>query len=80
MHESESEVAQSCLTLSDPMDCSPPGSSIHGISRQQYWSGVPLSSPMNVLLGMKSETSDNLRQDCYFLDYFDYVIWELKLQ
>ena len=29
--ESESEVAQSCLTLSDPMDCSPPGSSIHGI-------------------------------------------------
>ena len=27
----ESEVAQSCLTLSDPMDCSPPGSSIHGI-------------------------------------------------
>ena len=26
----ESEVPQSCLTLSDPMDCSPPGSSIHG--------------------------------------------------
>jgi len=31
MHESESEVAQSCPTLSDPMDCSLPGSSIHGI-------------------------------------------------
>ena len=29
--KSESEVAQSCRTLSDPMDCSPPGSSIHGI-------------------------------------------------
>ena len=29
--KSESEVAQSCLTLSDPMDCGPPGSSIHGI-------------------------------------------------
>ena len=29
--ESESEVAQSCRTLSDPMDCSLPGSSIHGI-------------------------------------------------
>ena len=29
--KSESEVAQSCLTLSDPMDCSPPGFSIHGI-------------------------------------------------
>ena len=29
--ESESEVAQSCPTLSDPMDCSPPGSSVLGI-------------------------------------------------
>ena len=29
--KSESEVAQSCLTLSYPMDCSPPGSSVHGI-------------------------------------------------
>ena len=29
--KSQSEVAQSCLTLSDPMDCSPPGSSVHGI-------------------------------------------------
>ena len=27
----ESEVAQSCPTPSDPMDCSPPGSSVHGI-------------------------------------------------
>ena len=31
MHESESEVAQSRLTLSHPMDCSLPGSSVHGI-------------------------------------------------
>ena len=29
--KSEREVAQLCLTLSDPMDCSPPGSSVHGI-------------------------------------------------
>ena len=29
--KSEREVAQSCPTLSDPMDCSPPGSTIHGI-------------------------------------------------
>ena len=29
--KSESEVAQSCPTLSEPMDCSPPGSSVHGI-------------------------------------------------
>ena len=31
--KSESEVAQSCSTLSDPMDCSLPGSSVHGISQ-----------------------------------------------
>ena len=30
-HEGEREVAQSCPTLSDPTDCSPPGSSVHGI-------------------------------------------------
>ena len=29
--KSESEVTQSCSTPSDPMDCSPPGSSVHGI-------------------------------------------------
>ena len=39
--KSENEVAQSCPTLRDPMDCSLPGSSIHGFSRQDYWSGVP---------------------------------------
>ena len=42
----ESEVAQPCLTLSHPMDCSPPGSSIHGIFRQEYWSRLPLPSLM----------------------------------
>ena len=44
MHESESEVTQSCLTLSDPMDCSPPGSSVE-FSRQEYWSGLSFLSP-----------------------------------
>ena len=29
--KNESEVTQSCPTLSNPMDCSPPGSSVHGI-------------------------------------------------
>ena len=40
--KSESVVAQSCLTLSNPMDYSSPGSSIHEFSRQEDWSGVPL--------------------------------------
>ena len=44
--KSESEVTQSCPTLRDPMDCSPPGSSIMGFSRQEYWSGLPSPSPM----------------------------------
>ena len=35
--KSESEVAQPCPTLSNPMDCSLPGSSIMGFSRQEYW-------------------------------------------
>ena len=43
--KSESEVAQSCPTLRDPMDCSLPGSSVHGIFLQEYWNGVPLPSP-----------------------------------
>ena len=43
--ESESEVAQSCLTLCDPMDYSPPGSPSMEFSRQEYWSGLPFPSP-----------------------------------
>ena len=43
--ESESEVAQSCPTLSDPMDYSPPGPPSMGFPRQEYWSGLPFSSP-----------------------------------
>ena len=43
--ESESEVAQSCLTLWDPVDCSPPGSSIHGIlqARTLEWVAISFS-------------------------------------
>ena len=43
--KSESEVAQLCPTLSNPMDCSLAGSCVHGISQAEYWSGVPLPSP-----------------------------------
>ena len=43
--ESESEVAQSCLTLGDPMDCSPRGSSVHGIfqARVLEWGAIAFS-------------------------------------
>ena len=39
--ESESEVAQLCLTLCDPVDCSSPAPLPMGFSRQEYWSGLP---------------------------------------
>ena len=37
-------VAQSCLTLWDPLDCSPPGSSAHGILQARFWNGLPSPS------------------------------------
>ena len=45
MHESESEVIQSNLTLSDPMECNLPGSSIHGIfqARVLEWGTIAFS-------------------------------------
>ena len=47
--KSESEVAQSCPTLSDPMDCSLPGSSVHGIfqARVLEWGAIAFSGKMH---------------------------------
>ena len=39
----ESEVAQSCPTLCDPVDCSPPGSSVHGILQARVLEWVAIS-------------------------------------
>ena len=45
----KSEVAQSCPTLCNPMDCSPPGSSVHGILHGvENWSGLPFPSPADL--------------------------------
>ena len=43
--KSENEVAQSCPALSNPMDCSPPGSSVHGIfqARVLEWAAIAFS-------------------------------------
>ena len=41
----ETEVAQPCPTLSNPVDRGPPGSSVTEVSRQEYWSGLPLPPP-----------------------------------
>ena len=47
MRESESEVTQSCPTLSDPMDCSLPGSSIHGIFQARVLEWVVIAFSEN---------------------------------
>ena len=39
------KVSQSCPTLCDPMDCGPPGSSVHRFSREEYWSELLFPSP-----------------------------------
>ena len=46
--KSESEVAQLCPILSDPVDCSPPGSSAHGISQAGVleWGAIAFSMPI----------------------------------
>ena len=56
--KSEREVAQSCPTLHDPMDCSLPGPSIHGIfqARVLEWGAIAFSR--NTLEGIKSRISE----------------------
>ena len=50
--KSPSEVAQSCSTPSDPLDCSPPGSSVHGIfqARVLEWGAVAFSIDIGLLV------------------------------
>ena len=52
---SESEVAQSCPTLSDPMDYSPPGSSVHGIlqARALEWGAIASLTLIRTAKGKK---------------------------
>ena len=61
--ESESEVAQLCPTLSDPMDCSLPGSSVHGIllARVLEWGAIAFSdvspwTPPNPCFSIKEDS------------------------
>ena len=57
--KSESEVAQSCPTLLDPMDCSLPGSSIHGIfqARVLEWGAIAFSDTLPMLEQITSSDS-----------------------
>ena len=70
--KSESAVAQSCPTLSDPMDCSPPGSSIHGIfqARVLEWGATAFSNFVSrdlFLLLVKHRCFPNYRNTILFI-------------
>ena len=83
--KSESEVAQSCPTLSDPKNCSPPGSSIHGIFQARvlewganlviriFWDwGFLGGSAIKNLLQLRS------RRRCWFSPWFGKIPWKRK--
>ena len=69
--KSQSEVAQSCPTLSDPMDCSPPGSSIHGIFQAKVleWGTIAFSDLCN-------ETPVKTMDICDSGEWYLLVCWE----
>ena len=85
--KSESEVAQSCLTLRDPMDCSLPGSSIHGIfqARVLEWGATAFLKScitiltMEVLLCTVFLTFLNLKDVIKFMLIYG-RFWELKIK
>ena len=66
--KSEREVAQSCLTLSDPMDCSLPGSSVHGISQARVleWGAIAFSAEQ-----LYTNKLDNLEEMDKFLEIYN---------
>ena len=67
--KSESEVAKSCPTLSDPMDCSLPGSSVHGIFQARVLeSGAIAFSDYQQLYANKM---DNLEEMDEFLEKYN---------
>ena len=58
--KSESEVAQSCLTLQDRVDCSPPGSSVHGIFSPQLKRGTTIDMIVFLLMDVSMFSSVSL--------------------
>ena len=66
-------VVQSCPALCNPMDCSPPGSSVHEFSRQEYWSGLPFPSPRDL-----PDTGTKARSSAQQADSFKLQLASLK--
>ena len=68
----KSEVAQLCLTLSDPMDCSLPGSSVHGIfqARVLEWGTIAFSNK-----GLGSKYSKLCKPNWFSLAYSFFLLF-----
>ena len=64
--KSVSEVAQLCPTLSDPMDCSPPGSSVHGICQARIleWVAIAFSSCLVMFNSLRPHGLQHTRLPC----------------
>ena len=91
----ENEVTQSCPTLCDPMDCSPPGSSIHGTfqARVLEWVAIAFSDSVYTSLNWadnlhavlnssgKSRTNSNLESQLgKSWEVCPFHVWDFKLQ
>ena len=79
--KSESEVAQSCPTLHDPMDCSLPGSSIHGIfqARVLEWGAIAFSGKESYTWVYHSQTVEDQRKE-KILKATKQRIWVTKME
>ena len=72
--KSESEVAQSCLTLCDPVDCIPPGSSFHGILQARIVEWVAISFSRE-----SSQPRDRTQVSCIAGRFFNCLSYHVSL-
>ena len=79
--ESESEVAQSCPTLYDPMDCSLPGSAIRGIFQARILEWVAISFS-KILLEPVIKTGDSISSEFRLLAFESMagLLWRLLMR
>ena len=80
--KSEREVAQLCPTLSDPMDCSPPGSSVRGIfqARVLEWGAIAFSELilcehqfLYILQGDREIAENEMRREPALMEFV--ILW-----
>ena len=79
--KSESEVAQSCLTLSNPMDCSLPVSSIHGTlqARVLEWGATAFSDTPTKIAKIQNTYIIKCCQGCRATETLIHCLWEYRM-